>query len=759
MRIKARRYITMLLAAGLTLGMVPAGPADVDAASNSAAPAVANAAHGLNALQISKIGSYEVGVTNADGGIAEIVRYNKDNGSFYLVNGATQPPSLDIVKLEEDGKTRKVNSINIEALAAAGDFEVGDLTSVDVNTAGTYVAVAVQEKASMKAGKVLVLDYDGKLLREYTVGVQPDMIKISPDGRYILTADEGEPRDGIGADPKGSVTIIDTRTNEVKQVLFNDPSVIGDDVHIRGDVNEDGIIASIGTKAKAETDFEPEYIALSDDNKTAYVALQENNAIAAIDLAEAKVVSVQGLGAKDLSKPGNEADLISDGQVKLENAPLKSLYMPDGIASYTINGQTYLFTANEGDATGWEGLENELKISDIKEDDKLSSSLSEWLGQTEDYDDVRVISEMGLKNDVYEELYLYGGRSFSIWNADTMEQVYDSGSDFERITGEVNPEFFNVSNDDEEMDDRSPKKGPEPEYVTVGEVGDKLYAFTGLERTGGVMVYDVTNPEKPVFTSYVNTRKYAQEDILATDTGPEGLEFIPAADSPTGSPLLLVANEVGGTVTILEMNTEVETNPGELPEDNTPGEAPSFTDLDGHWAAHGITELAASGIIHGITSEQFAPNKSVTRAQFASMLVSALDLTPVSSEASSFTDVASNAWYADDVQAAVENNLIFGRTSSSFDPSAPVTRAEMVVMVNRAARLVDASEEGAISILSKYKDFADVQEWAKESFANLVHSGMIKGDQAGRLNPSAHTSRAEAAEVLYRLLSKAGTIE
>ncbi|WP_439952160.1 choice-of-anchor I domain-containing protein, partial [Klebsiella pneumoniae] len=74
--------------------------------------------------------------------------------------------------------------------------------------------------------------------------------------------------------------------------------------------------------------------------------------------------------------------------------------------------------------------------------------------------------------------------------ADTMEQVYDSGSDLERITGEVNPEFFNVSNDDEEMDDRSPKKGPEPEYVTVGEVGDKLYAFTGLERTGGVMVYD-----------------------------------------------------------------------------------------------------------------------------------------------------------------------------------------------------------------------------------------------------------------------------
>lgn len=756
MRIKARRYIAMVMAAGLTLGMVPAGTPEAYAEITKASSAITAAQETSDKIQIRKIGGYEVGVTNADGGIAEIVRYNKDNGSFYLVNGATQPPTLDIVKLAEDGKTSKVNSIDIEALAATADFKVGDLTSVDVNTTGKYVAVAVQEEASMKTGKVLVLDYEGKLLQEYSVGVQPDMVKISSDGRYILTADEGEPRDGIGSDPKGSVTIIDTQTNEVKQVLFNNPDVIGDDVHIRGDVNEDGIIVGKGAKEKAETDFEPEYIALSEDNKTAYVALQENNAIATIDLAEAKVVSVQSLGAKDLNKPGNEVDLISDGQVKLENVPFKSLYMPDGIAAYTVNGQTYLLTANEGDATGWDGLENELKVSDVKEEFELSESLSDWLGQTEDYDDVRVISELGNQNGVYEELYLYGGRSFSIWNADTMEQVYDSGSDFERITGETNPEFFNVSNDDEEMDDRSPKKGPEPEYVTVGEVGDKIYAFTGLERTGGVMVYDVTDPESPSFETYVNTREYGQEDILATDTGPEGLEFIPASDSPTGKPLLLVANEVGGTVAILEMGEAEASEPGDLPAED---DVPSFTDLEGHWAAQSITALTTSHIIHGLTNERFAPDTSVTRAEIASMLVKALELAPAFAGTSSFTDIQPDAWYAGNVQAAVENNLISGRSDTAFAPDAPVTRAEMAVMIDRAAHLVDIANEANASVLSNYKDISDAPEWSKDSFANLVQGGLIKGSQADRLSPNAHTSRAEAAEVLYRLLSKAGLTE
>lgn len=510
-------------------------------------------AHFSDQIKLRKIGSYQVGVTNADGGVAEIVRFNKDNGSFYLVNGAIQPPTVDIVKLTPEGATEKVKSIDVAALVDSDTFQVGDLTSVDINTKEKYVAVAVQEEASEKAGKVLILDYEGELITSYSVGVQPDMVKISSDGSSILTADEGEPREGNAYDPQGSVTIIDYKTGEAKTVLFDDPSVIDDNVHIRGEVNIDGIIINEGSKEKAITDLEPEYIALSPDNKLAYVSLQENNAIATVDIAAGKVLSVKGLGAKDWSKPGNEIDLIADGQIKLENVPVKSLYMPDGIATYTVDGQTYLFTANEGDATDWTGMKNELKVSDIKKKFSLSQELGTWLNATKDYDKVRVMSDMGMQDGTFNELYLYGARSFSIWNTGTMEQVYDSGSDFEQITAERQPEYFNVSNDNEDMDDRSPKKGPEPEYVTVGKAGNKAFAFTGLERTGGVMTYDVTNPEQPFFVNYTNTREFGQEDMLATDTGPEGLEYISALDSPTGRPLLLVANEVGGTVAILEM--------------------------------------------------------------------------------------------------------------------------------------------------------------------------------------------------------------
>lgn len=112
-------------------------------------------------------------------------------------------------------------------------FTYGDLTSVDINTATKRIAVAIQEEDAMKNGKVLVLDYDGKMLASYEAGVQPDMVKYTDDGRYILTADEAEPRTTVG-DPEGSVTIIDTLKDTSIQVKFDNPDVIDDLVHIRG---------------------------------------------------------------------------------------------------------------------------------------------------------------------------------------------------------------------------------------------------------------------------------------------------------------------------------------------------------------------------------------------------------------------------------------------------------------------------------------------------------------------------------------------
>ena len=165
----------------------------------------------------------------------------------------------------------------------------------------------------------------------------------------------------------------------------------------------------------------------------------------------------------------------------------------------------------------------------------------------------------------YDQLYSYGGRSFSIWN-DQGQLVYDSGDDLERITAERYPDYFNASNSNNNFDNRSDDKGPEPEGVTTGEINGRTYAFIGLERIGGVMIYDVTDPSKASFVQYVNNRDFsaATDSAEAKDLGPEGLVFVSAEDSPNGKPLLIVANEVSGTTTFYEIDVNT------LPVNNPP---------------------------------------------------------------------------------------------------------------------------------------------------------------------------------------------
>ncbi|WP_110114607.1 choice-of-anchor I family protein [Bacillus sp. CGMCC 1.16541] len=504
-------------------------------------------------LNVSKIASFDTSLTDKDGGVAEIVKFNSDNKKFYLVNGKAQ--TIDIVNIDQmtrntNQKFEKEKSIQIADAVNTDSFTYGDLTSIDINTKKKVIVAAVQHKNYQKAGKIVVMNYNGEVQQTFETGVQPDMVKISEDGRYILTADEGELRRGLenGVDPEGSVTIIDLKKGESRHLKFDDTGVIDDNVHIRNN----------GSKEDAVRDFEPEYIALSDDAKTAYVTLQENNAIATIDVKKGNILSVQSLGFKDHSKKGNELDAARDGESNMTNLPILGAYMPDSVAHTTINGESYLITANEGDATEWEEFENVTDFGKMKDEitldhkrykgtskKKLQQLFDEMKGNPA-YDKLEVLTDRGT-----DAIYTLGGRSFSIWKADTMELVYDSGSDFENITAKQFPAHFNASNDDIEMDKRSAKKGPEPEDVKIGQIGDKTYAFIGLERIGGVMAYDITNPKKSTFVNYTNTRDFSSQ--IAGDVSPEGLDFIPAHVSPTGLPLTLVGNEVSGTVSIHQM--------------------------------------------------------------------------------------------------------------------------------------------------------------------------------------------------------------
>jgi hypothetical protein len=128
----------------------------------------------------------------------------------------------------------------------------------------------------------------------------------------------------------------------------------------------------------------------------------------------------------------------------------------------------------------------------------------------------------------------------------------------------VDPSHFNADNTENTFDSRSDDKGPEPEALTVGVAYGRTLAFIGLERHGGIAVYDVTNPATPALLDYVNNRNFSanlENDAVKTtpaarDLGPEGLIFISAANSPNGKPLVVAANEISGTTTIYEIRNK-----------------------------------------------------------------------------------------------------------------------------------------------------------------------------------------------------------
>jgi hypothetical protein len=322
--------------------------------------------------------------------------------------------------------------------------------------------------------------------------------------------------------------------------------------------------------------LEPEYITVSKDSKEAWITLQENNAIAHLDIKHGRFKKLTGLGFKDHSRPGNEFDASDrDNMVNIVNWPVRGFYLPDAIASYEHKGKTYLVTANEGDARAWEGdpgFEEEARVSSLTLDPAKFPNAAD-LKQNAKLGRLTVTTANGDTDGDgdFDELYALGGRSFSIWSG-SGKLVFDSGADFEKITAEFFPDDFNSDNaENDSFDTRSDNKGPEPEGVAVARLFGRTYAFIALERIGGIMVYDITDPFQVFFETYLSTRDFAVSECLEVngecttnpavgDLGPEVTHVIEADDSPNGKDLLLVAHEVSGTTTVYEI---VKKKPGQ----------------------------------------------------------------------------------------------------------------------------------------------------------------------------------------------------
>ncbi|MBL8328771.1 MAG: choice-of-anchor I family protein [Rubrivivax sp.] len=494
-------------------------------------------------------------------GAAEIPAYDAASKRLFVVNGANA--TVDVLDLSTATAPRRVGTLDFAGLAGAAN-------SVAVHDG--LVAVAVEAVPKTSPGAVAFFRASDLVrLATVTVGALPDMLVFTPDGSRVLVANEGEPNSygrPDSVDPEGSVSIIEVNRNgsavapTVRTAGFAAFNPQIDALRTQG-------VRIYGPGATAAQDLEPEYITVSPDGRTAYVTLQENNAIATVDVASATITAVRALGLKDHRQAGMGLDPSDeDGgtdtnsgtpALRIGNWPVFGMYLPDAMASYQVGGQLYLVTANEGDARAdWPGFNEEVRIRahcPAGLDPAVFGADAARLLFDSNLGRLRVTTAPN-GNDTGKnaagqctKLLAYGSRSFTIWRADDLSRVYDSGEDLERRTSALPNVAFNASHSDNALDSRSGSKGPEPEGVVLGHFGGKVFAFVGLERVGGVMVYDITNPRSPSFVTYLNTRNGTTGDL-----GPEGLLLIPAAQSPNGKPLLIVGNEQSGTTAVLQIN-------------------------------------------------------------------------------------------------------------------------------------------------------------------------------------------------------------
>lgn len=570
-------------------------------------------------LSLSLLGRYSSGVF--DESAAEIPAFDPANRQIFIVNA--QKGAVDILDASDPAKPSLVKTLTVESIAPGA--VVNSIAYKD-----GLLAVAIEAAEKTDPGFVALYDATTHaLLDSVGVGAQPDMLTFTPDGKTLLVANEGEPSDDYSVDPEGSVSVIslqDRALGDVANASFID---------FNGQIDRlrDFGVRIYGPNASVAMDLEPEYIAVSADSATAWVTLQENNALAKVDIASAAMTEILPLFTKDLARSENAIDASdSDGGINIRTWPgVVGVFHPDAIASYTVDDETYLITANEGDARAWgednqaywdgdatQGFVEEFRVKhlvhasgfarrqgddlpaqlhdlaagaqlnpevfaycgataadpgDCRADDMLGRLNVTWVdGYRKGADGAPVMfDQSGTPNPagdrlMYDKLYAFGARSLSIWN-EQGQLVWDSGDAIERYLASDDcrlgsertipcASYFNSGHDEgDALDSRSDAKGPEPEGVTVGRLGEKTFAFLGLERMGGVMAYDVTDPTAPVFVDYLNSRDdwaLDPETNLATvgDLGPEGLTFVSAEDSPTGDALLIVGNEVSGTTSV-----------------------------------------------------------------------------------------------------------------------------------------------------------------------------------------------------------------
>ncbi|NRA41771.1 MAG: alkaline phosphatase [Pseudomonadales bacterium] len=561
----------------------------------------------VKGLSFELVGSY-VADAEFDSSAAEIVSYDSCSDKLYVVN--SQSSAVDVLDFTGTA-VNKTSSLTSNGAAAKSGKNLGAANSVVAKQG--VVAVVFENDNKQENGVIALYRSDTlALIETFEAGALPDMVSMTDNARYILAANEGEPNGEYTIDPEGSVTIVDLSsgltvdTADITQVSFAELN------NQAAQLKDDGVRLPSPKGASVAEDLEPEYIAITADNK-AVVAMQENNAFMTIDIASGEIESVKGLGTKRWDGEAKLDFTNEDGNYSPQSVPqLVGLYMPDAISAFEIGGQSYIISANEGDgreyiyettqsvcdAAGqsWDGDEfqpggddedavkyqNEVDdcisytdeargadLENVASDHPLSASSGGAFDISDEDNSVGRIKVVYADTDTAiaasDDILTFGARSFSIWNLET-ELVYDSGDELARRANTSS--YWNMTNDnnlsDESNDNRSDDKGVEPEATEIAVINGETIAFIGLERHGGIAAYNVSNPAQPVYLNYINNRNF-DVDVCTTvddgdcdddsynpaagDLGPESIEYF----SKLGKHFIAVGNEVSGTTSVFEL--------------------------------------------------------------------------------------------------------------------------------------------------------------------------------------------------------------
>lgn len=432
------------------------------------------------------------------GSPTEIVCFDKTMNRAYVTLG--DRPAIAIVDLKEPTNPVVISTIDLSDVGSA------------VNSVACFdglVAVAVEAHVSTDNGTVVFLDSDGERIRQVRVGAMPDMVTFSPDGTYLVSANEGEPNADLTIDPQGSVSIIDVRNNYRETTVMLGSSRPVSSV----------TWFTLPSRLPGEM-IEPEYIAVSPDSKHAFVMCQENNAIAKIDLATASLMSWHWLGFVDWMETDGGIDIDRKNK-ELIRKPERviSLRQPDAVIAFDTSRGIRLVTANEGDPRDNWGSDGVRKVDDVE---YIKSSTE---GQ--------------------EPNALFGSRGVSIFDGDA-RLVWDSADLFEASLEKLFEKDEAETWLEQTIDKRSGKRGIEPESLTTGTIDGERLVFVGLERAGMIasFVYNESD-DSLVLQGLTSVPTPAGSEETAS---PEGLAFAgKSASQPTD--LLLVCDELHGTFT------------------------------------------------------------------------------------------------------------------------------------------------------------------------------------------------------------------